>query len=93
MSFVCKYCNQVLTDDVDGCVGDYFVAGDGTKYERIRYGSAQDLFGEKSPESRCPDCGCKFGELHHYSCDVERCPRCGNQLLGCACDLDLLLTQ
>lgn len=33
----------------------------------------------------CHDCGCEEGELHAFGCDVERCPFCGNQLIGCHC--------
>lgn len=39
-------------------------------------------------ERRCHDCGCKEGELHNCfpSCDMEICPICKGQLLGCNCD-------
>jgi hypothetical protein len=36
--------------------------------------------------SLCPDCGVKPKELHQPGCDVERCPDCGRQIIGCACD-------
>lgn len=32
---------------------------------------------------RCPDCQVEQGEEHEYGCDVEQCPLCGQQLLGC----------
>lgn len=37
--------------------------------------------------SRCHDCGIVNapGNIHHRGCDVERCPRCGTQLISCLC--------
>ena len=36
-------------------------------------------------DDTCPDCGVKPGETHDHGCDVERCPLCEMQLIGCNC--------
>jgi hypothetical protein len=37
--------------------------------------------------NHCHDCGIlnKKGNIHHFGCDIERCPKCGNQLISCNC--------
>jgi len=36
---------------------------------------------------RCHDCNIvnKKGNIHHFGCDIERCPRCKRQLMSCDC--------
>ena len=41
-------------------------------------------------EKKCHDCNCEEGEIHEYGCDMERCPFCGNQLIGCHCLYEFL---
>ena len=39
---------------------------------------------------RCHDCGIvnAFPNYHHPGCDMERCPVCGGQAIGCECNYD-----
>lgn len=36
---------------------------------------------------RCHDCSIKntLGNVHHFGCDIERCPKCSKQLISCDC--------
>lgn len=60
---------------------------EGKELERIRYGSESDDWGaDKQP---CHDCGVVKGQYHVFSqCDVERCPVCDSQAIGCDCDYE-----
>lgn len=49
---------------------------------RIRYGDEDENW---VPTEPCHDCGAIPGEYHVPSCDVERCPACGDQAISCGC--------
>lgn len=41
----------------------------------------------KTTQHVCHDCGVKEGQIHQWNCDMERCPKCGHQVISCACEL------
>lgn len=44
---------------------------------------------EITSKNRCHDCFALKGQYHCWpGCDVERCPRCKEQALGCGCEFD-----
>jgi hypothetical protein len=74
---ICEVCNQEMLR-ADSCKQDQ---------RRIPYGleTVWDEFNIKILPAKCDDCNVKLGAIHHTGCDVEECPRCHNQLLGCGC--------
>lgn len=58
------------------------------EYNRIKYidnSNTQEGFCRY-----CGDCSAADGEFHGFGCDFEQCPKCGNQLISCDCNLKLV---
>lgn len=81
---VCEYCGQEMHGG-SSCHPTVII--NGSRFVRIRYGDPNDLHPEFADQQECPDCACKRGMIHHWMCDMERCPNCGGQLLSCDCDV------
>lgn len=76
---ICLFCNQNMSDrKIHSCDGNHFVKfPDGSKLPAIVY---------DAPFSRrCHDCNVSGMGYHHPGCDMERCPKCGGQLISCGC--------
>lgn len=73
---ICRDCQQDMLV-ADGCTYGILIDARGNEYERERW--------EPLLDKRCPDCNANVGEYHHYGCDMEDCPRCGQQLIICDC--------
>jgi hypothetical protein len=78
---ICGACDQEMLDQSSvSCVTDKIKFPDGTELDPIPYNP--DYGGD---DHRCHDCNIKKGGIHHPGCDMERCPKCGGQMLGCGC--------
>lgn len=56
-------------------------------FDRIPYGQERRYGAlDEATARRCHDCGAMPGRFHHAGCDVEECPRCRLQLIGCSCN-------
>lgn len=78
----CGYCNLQMNGAA--CTVETFDINGGT-YQRIPFRIDWD-----ENIRVCNDCGTVYGHLHHPRCDLEECPRCHQQLIGCGCLEELL---
>jgi hypothetical protein len=80
-------------DDYTRAQAEKTIRLSGKRYRRIRFGKelwkdAPEDFAARWKEviqRPCHDCGVILGEIHLDGCDMERCPRCDRQYLGCGC--------
>ncbi len=71
----CQACNREMAPGT-GCASIREKMGDGSIVNRI------PNFGDT-----CGDCNAGAGQYHHPGCDMEECPVCHGQAMGCDCYL------
>lgn len=77
---ICDQCQQEMLDEKTvTCTRNAYIKFPDGKI----FAASKSHFDE--PSGRCHDCNIVHGGYHHPGCDVERCPRCGGQLIGCNC--------
>ena len=77
---VCKKCGGHIGSTC-GCRSRTF-RYKGKQIKRIKVGHAGDTF-ENNPNVRCSECLAQYGIWHHWNCNKEKCPICGEQLMLC----------
>lgn len=73
----CELCKQEMT------LGGH--CPDNTEVKFLDGGKEPSVPYPKEKNGNCHDCGVGPGKHHHPGCDMERCPRCGGQLIYCGC--------
>lgn len=71
----CNICDKEM-EQGGACSGALIEFPDGQKLAPLVY---------VGPGHNCHDCGVRVLQPHHSGCDMERCPRCGGQLISCGC--------
>ena len=88
---ICKVCNQEMVIGGE-CKLECFEC-DGKTYARIPAGFDGDGDVMMDEKEICHDCNAGFGKYHHLGCDMEYCPVCGRQLLGCECNISYVIEE
>lgn len=88
---VCSVCHQMPkpTPENTPCPVSHVMLR-GKKYEKLKWTEDWEECKEPSKvdsiiDNPCGDCGTSVGSYHHVGCDMERCPRCKEQFIGCGC--------
>ena len=87
---VCRRCGKDIDSlETSSCVVYVNITfPDGLTMPHVPYDPARDI-GEiypaeyRGPQQRCRNCLVAPGGIHHLDCPMERCPRCGGQLVEC----------
>lgn len=87
----CELCGQEMLT-ADGCTISS-IRVKGKVYKRIKFGTGAEYGFDLEEGARCHDCGARKGHYHHYGCDVERCPVCHGQFIGCDCDIEFITSE
>lgn len=83
---VCNYCNTEMIEGGTCTVVAY------SKYPATLGGKKYPVV-KNNAAGNCHDCNVGPGNTHHPGCDMEICSCCGQQLIGCDCDLPHALTE
>ena len=81
----CAACGDLVNPNSDGCTVGELIC-DGETYDRVKVGDEADIYTQLTEDGRCPGCFARVGFFHHFGCEFERCPACGNAMNECKCE-------
>lgn len=81
----CVACGELVNLNSDGCTVGELIC-DGEAYDRVKVGDEADIYTQLTNDGRCPGCFARVGFFHHFGCEFERCPACGNAMNECECE-------
>lgn len=87
-------CDQLAEWKINGVAHRRIPYGDERRYGDNHGGDGSGLSlrehwatqGISVATKECHDCGTPSDGLHHPGCDMEECPRCRQQAIGCRCN-------
>src|SRR4051794_19519550 len=86
-SSTCPGCGREMSPP-QPCGVTTLLYDDGEPRQRIALGDeSADWWVGNPPHTACHDCKVVTGQIDHIGCDMEQCPKCQEQLLGCACEI------
>jgi hypothetical protein len=80
----CEDCHKKM-DLGNSCTMPYILI-ENKRLKRIPYKNPYKIL-------YCHDCNVLLGQVHHYGCDMERCPNCKEQLFICNCTVMGVMTD
>ena len=69
----------------ESCIEVPVEFADGLRLDRVPFGMEKRTHGIN--DGKCHDCGVLPGHFHHLFCDMESCPKCEEQFIGCDCEV------
>jgi hypothetical protein len=79
---ICAWCEREMTGKVSCTVS--VLHRRGSVVEMVRWGRERGW----TACGPCHDCGTLPGGFHHLGCDIQECPVCRGQMMGCDCRFD-----
>lgn len=79
---ICDDCHHEMIKGGGCTYHKYIVDNEGKIYKRVPY----DPYYNGMYLGSCHDCNAGRGKIHHYGCDMERCPKCDGQIISCGCE-------